>query len=57
MGDEGDEPMDELSVTEVPLERGDVEDASEWWSEFRDESDDTEETFRNILAASTSGAL
>jgi hypothetical protein len=55
-GDDGDEPTDELSVTDVPRDRGD-DDVSESLSELRDEDDETEETFRIFWAVATSFAL
>ena len=56
LGDDGDEPTDELSVTDVPRDRGD-EDVSESLSELRDEAEETEETFRIFCAVATSSAL
>jgi hypothetical protein len=56
LGDEGDEPIDELSVTEVPLDRGDDE-VSESLSEFRDDADDTDDTFLIFCAVARSDAL
>jgi hypothetical protein len=44
-------------VTEAPRERADVDDTSESLSELRDEADDIEETFLNLCAVATSGAL
>jgi hypothetical protein len=55
-GDDGDEPTDELSVTEVPRDRGE-EDVSESLSEWPDDADDTEDTFRIFWAVATSSAL
>lgn len=57
LGDDGDEPMDELSVMEAPLDRDGVEDVSESLSEIPDECDDIEDTFLSLCAVATSGAL
>jgi hypothetical protein len=55
--DVGDEPTDEASVTEAPLERRPVDDVSESLSEARDEADDIDETLRILWAVATSTAL
>jgi hypothetical protein len=57
LGEDGDEPTDELSVTEVPRERGDIDEPSESLSEFRDEDDEIDETLRSFWATSTAGAV
>jgi len=56
LDDEGDEVTEELSVTDVPRERGDV-DVSELVSDICEEDDATEETLRSLCAVATSGAL
>lgn len=57
LGDGGDDPTDELSVIEAPLDRDGIDDKSESLSEFREEFDEIEDTFLNFWAVATSSAL
>jgi hypothetical protein len=57
LGDGGDEPTEELSVMDVPRDRGEVEETSESLSELRDEAEEIDDTLRSFWAASMVGAL
>jgi len=57
LGDEGDDPTDELSVIEAPLDLEGIDEASESLSEFLEECDEIDDTFRNFWAMATSSAL
>jgi len=56
-GEDGEDPTDELSVTDVPLDRGDVDDESESLSDDLDDADDIDETLRSFCATSIDCAL
>jgi hypothetical protein len=56
-GDDGDEPTEELSVIDAPLDREGIEEASESLSDIPDECDETDDTFLSLCAMATSGEL
>jgi hypothetical protein len=57
LGDDGEDPTEELSVIEAPLDRDGIEEPSESLSEVLEECDETDETFLSLCAVATSGAL
>lgn len=48
LGDGGDEPIEELSVTDAPLDLEGIDEVSDSLSVFLDEFEDTEDTFLNF---------
>jgi len=47
-GDDGDDPTDELSVIEAPLDLEGIDEVSESFSEVWEECDEIEDTFLNF---------